>query len=72
MKPGMTWGVSLDPQLERLIEQTFARLNPVKPNALARFASTSLPDPAKWGGCMIYCPDTQEFRGSDGSAWVVL
>lgn len=67
-----TPGTSLDPQLFRLIEQDFARQKPVKPSMQARFPTTSLPDPAVWEGCTIYCPDTNEFRGSNGSAWVVL
>jgi hypothetical protein len=66
------WGSSLDAQLSRLIEQDFARLKPVKPNYQARFDSGSLPDAATWEGCTIYCPDTQVFKGSNGSAWVNL
>lgn len=63
---------SLDAQTERLIEQQFVRRVPKVPIMHARFASTSLPDVAKYEGCTIYCPDTQQFRGSNGSAWVVL
>lgn len=66
------WGSSLDSQLSRLIEQDFVRAQPVKPIRLARFDSGSLPDAAAWEGALIYCPDTQEFRGSDGANWVVL
>lgn len=66
------WGSSLDAQLSRLIEQDFVRLKPNKPNYQARFVSTSLPDAATWEGCTIYCPDTQVFKGSNGTAWVNL
>lgn len=68
----MNYGSSIDPQLSRLIEQDFARLKPVKPNMQAQFVTSSLPDPATWEGCTIYCPDTKQFRGSNGTAWVVL
>lgn len=66
------WGSSLDAQLERLIEQSFVRKFPRVPTAAARFDSTSLPDAAQYEGCTIYCPDTKEFRGSDGTTWGVL
>lgn len=66
------WGSSTSPQLTRLLEQEFVRVVPRKPIALPRFDSTSLPDPAAYEGCLIYCPDTQQFRGSNGVTWGVL
>ena len=68
----MNYGSSLDPQLSRLIEQDFVRRVPRVPIMLPRFASGDLPDAATYEGCVIYCPDTQEFRGSDGATWGVL
>lgn len=72
MTSGTNWGSSLDAQLERLIEQSFVKLVPKIPIMLPRFASTSLPDEAKYEGCLIYCPDTQDVRYSDGSSWSAL
>ena len=66
------YGSSLDAQLSRLIEQDFVKRVPNVPIALPRFASTSLPDVSKYEGCLIYCPDTQDVRFSDGSSWSAL
>lgn len=67
-----SWGTTLPDQLYRLIEQYFVSRNPKVPVKVPRFDSTSLPNPADCEGCLIYCPDTQDFRGSDGSSWVTL
>lgn len=69
---GINWGSSLDAQLERLIEQSFVKVFPKLPVRLPQFASTSLPDPARYEGCLIYCPDTQQVRASNGSGWSAL
>ena len=69
---GINWGSSLDAQLERLIEQSFVKAFPKLPVRLPQFASTSLPDPAKYAGCLIYCPDTTQVRVSNGAAWSAL
>lgn len=66
------YGSSIDPQLSRLIEQDFVRRVPSVPIRLPRFASTDLPDPVKYEGCLIYCPDTLQVRVSDGVAWGAL
>jgi hypothetical protein len=68
----MNYGSSLDPQLSRLIEQDFVRRVPRVPIMLPRFDSGDLPDVALYEGCLIYTPDTDEFKGSDGVAWVDL
>lgn len=68
----MSWGTTLDAQLERLIEQAFVKRFPKVPIMHARFVSTSLPDPVVWEGCTIYCPDTKVFKGSNGTSWVNL
>ena len=68
----MKYGPTLDPQLSRLIEQDFVKRVPKIPIMLPRFASTSLPDAATYEGCLIYCPDTQDVRFSDGSSWSAL
>lgn len=68
----MSAGTSIDAQLERLIEQSFVKRVPKIPIMLPRFDSGSLPDEAKYEGCLIYCTDTQDVRYSDGSIWSAL
>lgn len=60
------------PWAQRLVlrlQDVFAPLVPKSPVRLPAFASTSLPAPADWRGCIIYVPDKGKVARSDGTAW---
>lgn len=64
------WGVSIDAQLARLIEQDFVKLRPTKPVFFPEFTSADLPDAAAWRTGNIYVTDKGCNAVSNGAAWV--
>ena len=69
---GIQFGVSLDQQLDRLIEQGYVSRTPNHPILLPTFFGTTMPSVSQHKGCIIYAPDNGGFKGSDGSNWINL
>lgn len=67
---GIQFGVSLDQQLDRLIEQSYVSRNPKAPIKIPAFVSTDLPAAADWAQCIIYVIDKSTAAVSTGSGWV--
>lgn len=68
----LEWGTAFPDQARRLVEQDFVLRVPKIPVMVPRFNSGSLPDASRYVGTLIYCPDTTDFKGSDGASWVSL
>jgi len=60
----------IDALLKGEIARDFVSRAPKHPVRLAEFASTGLPAPADWRGCMVYVPDKTCMAVSTGAAWL--